>query len=548
MRRTLRTLSAFLAAAMLLVMTASAQVAVTAPGELPIVSEPVTLTVGIASNVSVIDWETNEQSVYIEDKTGVTLDFIELPKDEFTTKINLMVAAGGEGMPDILMCAGIAASDSTLVSWGDTGLILPLNEYWENGMNYFLRDSIENGCAIDYETFVKYMTCYDGNIYAMPSYSESYNNQVSGSRLLIYQPWLDQLGVDRYSIRTTEDLYDVLCQFRDQDMNGNGENDEIPLIANVKTIASLRKALMNPFVYTASDYLVAEDGVVDAVFDREEFREGVRFVRRLVADGLLMPESFTQDETQMTALQSEELARCGVVARVSTSNLSSSDDKFYEYRHVITLTGPNGVCENPILPSVPFKNALISANCENPDAAFRLLDYLCSEEITIMGKFGREGKEWHKPGEGELSAYTEQGYPTVIALEQKSWADVDNYYWANSGPRMYGVKLFFGQADTTEGIKHQYAVDNANDICTAHTFCDMSKHVGQLPFDEEETEVYDTVYTPIVNYVNECWSRFVLGDLDVDDDADWDGYVSEANAMGLEDALATIQNAYNRSK
>ena len=54
------------------------------------------------------------------------------------------------------------------------------------------------------------------------------------------------------------------------------------------------------------------------------------------------------------------------------------------------------------------------------------------------------------------------------------------------------------------------------------------------------------MYTPIVNYVNECWARFVLGDLDINDDAAWENFVSEVNGMGLEEALDSIQAAYDR--
>lgn len=535
---------------LLLVMTAflpvSAQVAVTEPGQLPLVEEPLTLTLGIASNATVTDWETNEQSLYIEEVTGITLDFIELSKDEYITKVNLMIAAGGADLPDALI--GSVSSESTLVSWGETGLILPLNDYYESGMNWFMRDSIETGCSVDYDTFVQYMTCYDGNIYGLPSYSESYNNEISSNRLIIYQPWLDQLSIDRHDILTTGDLYDVMVKFRDNDMNGNGDSsDEVPLISSTNYIGELRRALMNPFIYTASNYLIAEDGVVSQVFDRDAFREGIRFARKLVVDGLLMPESFTQDEKQMTAIQTQELPVCGVVARVSTSNIANSDPKRYEYLQLQPLTGPEGVCENPVTPSKPSVVMMITSTCENPDAAFRLGDYLCSQEMTIWGKFGRKDKEWHEPLEGELSAYTDAGYPTVIAVTNaNSWADVSNHYWANSGPRIYGTLLFFGQAETGSGPARDLAINNALDIIEAHKVCDYDKYVGNLPLDEDETDVYDSVYTPIINYVDECWSRFVLGDLDIDSDTDWNAFVAEAKGMDLDAALEVIQAAYDR--
>ena len=60
------------------------------------------------------------------------------------------------------------------------------------------------------------------------------------------------------------------------------------------------------------------------------------------------------------------------------------------------------------------------------------------------------------------------------------------------------------------------------------------------------SEIVDGVYTAIQNYVNECWSRFVLGDLNIDSDADWEAFVNETYRMDLSLALEAIQSAYDR--
>lgn len=50
----------------------------------------------------------------------------------------------------------------------------------------------------------------------------------------INKAWLDQLGLEVPT--TTEELYELLCAFRDNDMNGNGDTtDEIPLELCKKT-------------------------------------------------------------------------------------------------------------------------------------------------------------------------------------------------------------------------------------------------------------------------------------------------------------------------
>ncbi|MGI5899581.1 MAG: hypothetical protein ACOX8S_06600 [Christensenellales bacterium] len=49
------------------------------------------MTVGMATNASVKDWATNEQTLCIEEITGIDLDFIDIAKNEYVTKIDLMM-------------------------------------------------------------------------------------------------------------------------------------------------------------------------------------------------------------------------------------------------------------------------------------------------------------------------------------------------------------------------------------------------------------------------------------------------------------------------
>ena len=83
----------------------------------------------------------------------------------------------------------------------------------------------------DYKTIeggMDLITWPDGSIRALMTGDEvSYANDAMGITI-INKKWLDQLGMD---IPTTmEEFYEVLCAFRDNDMNGNGDgSDEIPL-------------------------------------------------------------------------------------------------------------------------------------------------------------------------------------------------------------------------------------------------------------------------------------------------------------------------------
>ena len=45
-------------------------------------------------------------------------------------------------------------------------------------------------------------------------------------------------------------------------------------------------------------------------------------------------------------------------------------------------------------------------------------------------------------------------------------------------------------------------------------------------------------------YADECFTRFILGDLDIE--KDWDNYLGELEAMGLEYYLEICQTAFDR--
>ena len=124
-------LSVFLAALLALSLTggAVAEVAVNEPGQLPIVNEPITLTIGVEQSAVIEDWETNAMTKMLEEKTGINLDFVVYPANEMGTKLELIVAAGGEDLPDVLLGN---FTQNQIMPWAEAGMILPLTEYFEN--------------------------------------------------------------------------------------------------------------------------------------------------------------------------------------------------------------------------------------------------------------------------------------------------------------------------------------------------------------------------------------------------------------------------------
>ena len=66
-------------------------------------AEPVKLSIWVAENLKVEDWETNAQTLWLEEQTGLDLEFVVFGANsgDAATQVSLMVA-GGEELPDII--------------------------------------------------------------------------------------------------------------------------------------------------------------------------------------------------------------------------------------------------------------------------------------------------------------------------------------------------------------------------------------------------------------------------------------------------------------
>ena len=127
-----------------------------APGEYPICKETVKLTVGIPDNIRIEDYETNVMTQKLEEYGNFDLDFVIYDSTDYTTKINLMMMAGGSELPDIILFdnnAGTKVTDNQLYSWAQTGSIIPLTQYYNDpSISYWLHEAVER-TGVDFTLF-----------------------------------------------------------------------------------------------------------------------------------------------------------------------------------------------------------------------------------------------------------------------------------------------------------------------------------------------------------------------------------------------------------
>lgn len=528
---------------------------VSAAGSLPIVTAPLTLTIGLRPDESVQDYDTNYYTQYLENKTGIDLDFYFFPSSESDTtqKLELMVAAQ-EKLPDILL--NMPLSDSAKASYGKQGVVLPLDDYFSK-YGYFWQQSYDKYCTdTDKQLIDTLKLSPDGKTYGFPFYDvDPTDAQVE--TLYINKEWCK--AVNKPIPTTTEELYDVLLAFRDGDPNGNGLKDELPMVGynEVDERGDLIFILANSFLYyNWSDYgrFVVEDGKLSVGYNTEEFREALRYINKLYTEGLIAPISFTQDAAQLKALidlpdGSDTLVGCVAVHPWSGSQgftyTQDNYTKLTEYTAIGPLTGPDGVAWSPYKVSGLAFNTFITKDCVSPEAAFRLLDYMSEETTSLISRRGEQGVDWDYCAEGSVSKFAGLGFDAIYDVYNDVWAAAEqNKFYAVEchflPPRLYaGVTApnydtdLFRQRDALylDGFYRRYGA-YPDEIVT------------RLTYTDEEMDKISELSTIITEYANEARVLFATGARSLD--SEWDSYVEELERMGLSRWLETAQAAYDR--
>lgn len=511
----------------------------TEPGTLPIAKEPITLTVARQQDILVLDYETNYQTKWVEEKTGINLEWQIFPSTDAVQKMNIMVASGAK-LPDIIS----VGTASEMRIFGANGALVPLEDYMHLATNFQAR------CAelgLDPEWVINMCKHSDGHLYGMPRLNANPPDTIAW-RTWINTAWLEAVGMDFPT--TSDELLAVLRAFRDEDPNGNGVKDEIPLVGSTNAWnGRVFSRILNMFTYydgsatSASadeNYYLLSDGVLDVSYDKDEYREALRFARMLYDEGLLSSLSFTQDSSQYNALCSQDPPVVGIGVSGSASPFAANRPS---YEGLPAIKGPNGAQYATGSVSLPIITSGISVDCENFEAALRLLDaFYMDEEYMRIDRWGEPEVDWTYPDEDELSPY--EGVKPGVKVLKDIWGLEQNSTWRNgfipvlapSDGSLYSP-VWNGDVNVGES-KNARAIAKLRDYIPA-------ERVAAINYTDEESQLWAETRAVIKTYVQESQARFITGAMDIE--TEWDGYLAELSAMNYKGLLDADQAAFNRT-
>jgi len=500
-------------------------------------------------------------------KYGVKLVVEPVANDQFSTVITTRIGSGDIPM-DFFQAAGLSTSD--VLEYGRAGVFMEINslleEYDEDG-------SVKKAWAEQWPDFEPAYTTPDGEIYFLPYIVKSpvmgdpqglgHIGSTRGFR--IRTDWLEKIGVDYKIEWTIDEIKDVLIQFREQDVNGNGVKDEIAAMDLEKWYGFAQAFGMG---YTWDGEFVSFNNTTGETlvpwYMKDNMIAFVEFMQELLAEGIILEEQIGQktwgDFTYGLAAENRVGLICDYWDNDQCEPYIPVEGAFMSpividagFGKMITVEG---------LGSAKGMKFVINGASDKEAMAGFLDCYYSDPEFTDLYRYGmpkdvaeRYGvvNWWDRDENGKVQGaeyfgvtYTEDEYkanPYICSV------GIDYFFWDTLPRTVYNPQpyedyvTYFAtqQENNAEGRKFDLNKDAARVWkYENYTKCDVNESDYSLAMatPEEEAKIAE-IQTDLQTYSTETLTNLILGNYKLED---FDKYVAEMEKMGLSDYVKIYED------
>lgn len=468
----------------------------------------------------------NEQ---FEKKSNVHIDWQDWGTGDAYRQRSKLAFASSD-LPDAFY-GGFAIDGNEYTNYGSQGLLIPLEKMINKDIMPNFTKLIERN-----PNLLKQITAPDGHVYGLPSYQESTTN--TNDTLLYNKLWLDKLGMQIPT--TTDEFYNYLKAIKAaKDLNGNGKDDEIPLTFRFGTNGAVDKinGISSLIGFTGlimpQNMIDIKDGKILFVPSQPEYKEAMKFLGKLGAEGLIDKEAFTMDANAYSAKVTSKVPSVGVSMFWSTANANTpiGSDVFV---YGPPLKGPDGKQRwakriTPVNFEISFA---ITNKAKNPEVLMKWADMHYDTDTSIQNLNGPYDKYIKKMGNGL--------FEEILKPDGKQYTSVEK-----SADTPVNFSLFVQFVEDYKLNKKTAATiskEEAEEIYSPY----FPKEAYMSPFmDQKDSERINIITTDMGQYVTKMTAKWIYsGGVE----ADWNEYLNQLKKLGIDELVQIQQKYYDKSK
>jgi len=350
---------------------------------------------------------------------------------------------------------------------------------------------------------------------------------------------LDELGVDTFP-NCTEELFDLLVMLRDH--TGYFPIVEADPDTAIWAFAGWLQAFGMPELAARDismiDPLTGE--FVPFIFTTEQYRDVLRFLNRLFEEGLMWPEFATGNADQRNALMAQGHRHViwgwpdqiySQHNELSRTYAGSPDANWRWSRDMISATPDSA----NFFKMDPFHAAdgtgfYVGAPDLHVERFMYFTNWLYSEEGMVWHTFGVEGIHHTVRPDG---LHTWMDHMNTPVIQDRTPMGAFGFFalspWHHDRNTVY-IPLMVELNETFVNRPGYYY------------------HVAPIiHFTESESRDVADVQTIINQARDTYFARFIMGHVDINNDADWNAYISTLNGLGLERLIDIRTQAFHRT-
>ena len=438
---------------------------------------------------------------------------------ELSQAFNLLLTE--DVLPDIIFTNMTAGQAEQLIN---DGVIYDLTEY----LPIYAPDYWEKIHEDKYYSVLQSITTDSGKFYGFENFIEDVE-RFTYVGPVIRQDWLDELGLE--TPVTLEDWEDVLVAFKE---NYGATFGFFSARLNSGSLGSGvgAYATFNTRLY------VDDNGKVQLAQAQEEWKEYMEYLHRWWEMGLIDKDSVTMDDAAVrTKVLNGEIgvsvtASSQLENWVNDAETEGTGANWVGFEYPRTAEGEPTCMIHAVYSNTQSWCAMVTTSCpeERLITALKRLNYGYTEEGLMYWNYGTEGVSYYLDDNGEAQ-WTE-----LVTEDPDGMLQASKKYIGTHGT---GITV---QLTHAGNIRLKEVTLEAKDKWTENTVA-SSHCMPNVSLSDEESTRYTDLWSSIGTYVSEMAMKFMSGDESLDD---FDNFLEELNAMGLEEALEIQQAAYDR--